>query len=321
MEEKSMKKLHTTFATIFLTSALLLSGCSKQTDKGTSSDISDNNLSDSTSTTENESSTSSENSESGSDIDTLIENFPVDNITFPDGSSVSKLEAAWASDDNATYQLGFDYSFIRYAKAPLYTTLDDPGIYDWETGKFVEKGRVEQPEYFKVKAGDKLDNGLTVKSAEYRAVSGDVEYPQSTVTFYTEVEYEGKLTLSGVLYCYSGDNEYIIGRGKYMFFADPSQSDPLPITSMDFINSEGKMGPLDHEDIMGSSFAEDSFAALGEYVSINFYNHDEIRSELSEIVSDGEAKRVSITIDNISSSFALTVMRVVRADLVSIEAI
>lgn len=265
------------------------------------------------------SSGSDSDSDSGSepDIEALIENFPVDYITFPNGSTVSKYEASWAKNEDMTYQLGFDYSFIRYAEAPLYTTLDDPELINWETGEFKEKPNVYFPQYYKVKAGDVLP-GLTVKSASYTAIPNGVT--QDTITFTTGVEFEGQLTLSGVLYCYSGDNLYINGTGKYMFFADPSQSDPIPITSIGSNNDEVKMGPLDFERLMGSSFKEDKFAALGEEVMFNFSNIDEIEPELAKIVSPGEAKKVSITVDNIGTSFALTVMRYVYADLVSVSA-
>lgn len=267
---------------------------------------------------DNSGSDSDSDSESRSDIDDLIENFPVDNITFPDGSTVSKYEADWARNENKTYELGFDYSFIRYAKAPLYTTVDDPELYNWEKNEFKGKKEViDNPDYYKVKAGDKLSNGLTVKSASYSVVPS-VE-TSDTVTFDTHVEYEGQLTLYGILYCYSGDNPYINEMGKYMFFMDPSRSsyNYLPITSMGNINNEGKMGPLDHEELMSSSYEEDNFAAQSEYVIFEFNNIDDI--QMNNVMEDGEAVNVTIKIENISTSYALTGMRMINADLAYIE--
>lgn len=262
-------------------------------------------------------------------VEALIENFPVDEIIFPDGSTASKYEAAWARNMDLNYELGFDYSFIRYAKAPLQTTLDDPELYDWETYEYKEKEPyVYAPEYFKVKAGDKLSNGLTVKSASY-SVGREITVPgivfsEPYYTYRSEVEYEGQLTLSGVLYWYSGPYTDYKG-GKYIFFADPSQSDPIPMTSHGLMN---KAGPPDYEFLRSLSDDADHFAAISEQVKFNFNNIDKIQIE--NIVAEGEAVKVKITIDNIRTSYALddehydltySRVRIISADLVSIELI
>lgn len=117
-----MTKLHKIAIAFLLATVMGLSGCAEQepipASGADANSSSDSNFSNSTATSNGDSSSTDpvsaassydpeNSSDSGSepDLQTLIENFPVEIINFPDGSSLSKYEATSASDKDETYFL------------------------------------------------------------------------------------------------------------------------------------------------------------------------------------------------------------------------
>lgn len=118
------------------------------------------------------------------DLDTgMLIPFFASEISFPDGSVLRKSQAASTPLDYQFPVLEYDFGFLRYANS-----YSDSADYD--------------NTWFKVKAGDILDNGMTVKSADYLVAWYDGE----TRFYSSEVELTGEVEAEGVLFCYEEDN-------------------------------------------------------------------------------------------------------------------
>lgn len=203
--------------------------------------------------------------------------------------------------------LGFYSTYIRYQQPVFYNTLDDPNLIDGNTGDL--KNSIvdsEDPGYFKVKAGDKLENGLTVKSAVSRFTrdAGELNF--------NKVEFEGNLTLEGILYCDSTED-----RGKLYFFADAAKSDPIPLIRTEELSSiPDRTCPF-----IGDT---DKFAVNTDGAGIELGLIDEAPIDLSGIISPGGCVRAKITVSDLlqrcgrddTDEFPYSVR---RATLVSLE--
>lgn len=131
---------------------------------------------------------------SASELKAAIEKFPLDTITLPDGSNVSKYEAISAEAND----LFFDFAFFRYA-SPIYkTTLDDPSLIRYTDGFWeptVDVGDLDNEinaSYKKASKGDVLENGLSVKGAVCRINNrGEIVL--------SDLHFDGSVTVSGVI--------------------------------------------------------------------------------------------------------------------------
>lgn len=271
-----MTKLRKTATALLLSAVILLGGCAERgtapasgADTNTSSDVSDGNSSESS---------------IDSEIDPYIEEFPVENITMPDGSVVSKYEAA----DGSVSALDFDFAYIHYMddEKPLRTTFDDPPLLDSECEEIIKDVQGITPTYVKVKAGDKLENGLVVRSAvSHISLDANGLDPYLNAA---EIEFEGRLTLSGKLY-YSADED----RGLF-FLGDPSRSDPLPLLDEPFI---------------GFSDSMCGFESINNYPPVRLggdpipgasHRIVTLPGDFSDIIAPGEIADVKITVEDIS---------------------
>ncbi len=315
-----MTKLHKTATALLLAAALLLSGCAEQRNSPTQE--MDNTFLDSvfSNSTDNadgnnastvlDGSASYEDPGNSSDwgIESYfkrdVENYPLDYITLPDGSMVSKYEAIGSGGNGS---LKFDFTFIRYAKPVFHTTIDEPDLIEWES---VESAKtihdfkwkvdtlyaIEDPEYFKVKPGDRLKNGLVVKSAEYLVgIYG--------VGRVLDVSFDGEITLTGVLSYYLGDE----GEGAVFFADSTSQFIPILLPGID-------------GDVMQAYIAEKQrFAMVFDDTFFSLGNINDI--DLSGTISPGEYKKVRVTLKNITSHYVEGPNRSSCAELVSVEPI
>lgn len=147
-----------------------------------------------------------------------------DEIPLPDGSTIPKSELFAPEWENGTSPR-LDFAFIRYAEPIFVSTLDDPDIVDFET--FDIKGDIQQniePQWIKVQAGDILENGLKVVSAETRCWAGTDEDGNTTVQLsYGKIMTEGEMTFEGVLQYYNGSEYYGYGDYYISFFPDSTK--------------------------------------------------------------------------------------------------
>lgn len=139
----------------------------------------------------------------------------------PDGTEFDPSEAVRAGGNKEQVgTLFFDYAYILYSKPYFYTALDTPDLDSYEKMQSYESRTPlhEKSEFIKVKAGDVLDNGLKVKRAVYGQDlnMGELDYANSM-----RVEFEGELTLDGVMIYCPPNEEY--PDGFYCFFPDANK--------------------------------------------------------------------------------------------------
>lgn len=203
--------------------------------------------------------------------------YPADEIKLPDGSTVSKTEAVGTDRDTELPVLQFDFAFLRYSMPIFKSTFDDPDCYDFEAGKPTEKidTETEKPDYFKVKKGDKLDNGLTVISAESKTAWWDKEdkFYENRVTL------EGEITVEGYFV-----NGYSIG-----FYPDTSGGVSLPTVYC-----------VKGDDPDWHVFSDISEAILTDSKGY-FVGYDAtLPDELTDLLEEREVIRGKATLKNIS---------------------
>ena len=195
---------------------------------------------------------------------------------------------------------------IRYARPFFRTTLDmaefDPKAFAnyEELGDFLKEGSEQFPaadpltDYFEVKTGDTLENGLTAT----------VE--QSLIEGYTLLKLDGELTMEGVLYLEKEDHDYIFRTRDLMFYPDCVENGSIPtwgdeITICVFSSMQGV-------SCDGNPYF------LG--------NIDDVDVNEREIFGNDEVVKVKVTVENITFGPKKTVYDLSpQADIVSIERI
>ena len=323
--------------TAIITAALILANftaCSTSTDTlGNSSDISDeisgsvsNNSEHGISNTDSDSSSntpissaestfsSSENISSGITEDlnpSSVNNFP-ESFT---GYLGETLHGADASEQfgNVVFFDGFTY--LRWMKPIFDSTLKTPDLINWDTydiAKYDTAEKRNDPQWFLAKTGDKLENGLVVKSAscgfeEARFTDGT----KAILLVESAISFENTLTLTGVLYCEPEDDVYVIP-GDLVFFADPTVGPNVPV-----ISQSGKKAG----EYSLNKYVAANFAAVFDGKVFNVGNLESAAVDLSGIINEGESCEVRVTLDNIKITTSERFMGGAFADIVSIEKI
>ncbi len=162
---------------------------------------------------------------SASELKAAIEKFPLDTITLPDGSSVSKYEAISANGP----LLVFDFAFFRYA-SPIYkTTLDDPSLIRYTDGFWeptVDVGDLDNEinaSYKKASKGDVLENGLSVRDAKCQI--------NDRGGILNDIFFDGSITVPGMIN-YLPEEEMYISAGTLYFRPDTTKAlIPKPYSS------------------------------------------------------------------------------------------
>lgn len=218
-------------------------------------------------------------------------------IIAPDGSILDLS----TTTKNAYDEYAFDFSFVRFAKTPLCTTLDISDKSEWE--QIIENQKIEISDYTKIKVGDKLENGLVVKSA----TTSTGETPATGVY---RAEFDGELTLGGVLYLYPDGEWYNVDGGDLIFLADPAQSDPIPILSS-ALNDEYSFRFF---NVDGSDFE-----ASGDHTMLRLGNITDCEIDLSGTISAGEYVKAKIKVNGFGGYCSDTFGSGLYANLVSAE--
>ena len=217
------------------------------------------------------------------DVQNVIDMFDVDSFTVPDGSEVMLTEAVSQIND---FALCFDFAYLRYV-FPIYKdTVTNPEIYDFEEYEFnVENYTGEAPKYFRVTAGDVLDNGMTVTETNYIMAAMDPKHP-----FENSVVLEGECTIEGVLYRCPED-DYMIGQDDVLFYPNPvNGSVPDPYSPYGY-EGFGELYLYKMVDLY-SEFAfvcDDGVLKLG--------NVNDMDSYVKDLFGDKTYVRVRVTLD------------------------
>lgn len=322
---KSLKKIPALALTLSMLFAF--TSCSKNGDESTNDSSqsienqSENNSNNSSTTSDN---ASTSGSESGTQtpsvaLDTetqkLIDDFPLDSFIGYDGKEVKKTDAVGAmqGDSGQITYLTYDFAYLRYAKPIWKNTLLNTDIIDWETYEFNDDTprRISDPNYFSVKAGDLLDNGLSVKNATTvfypQTVESGLEICQSRST----VNLEGQLTLKGILHWVAEDTDYIDMGGDLFFYADPSDG-KLITPSKENLKMERLVSIVDPET---------KFALLcdGQRFYLGNVNGGDV-IDLSGVINSGEYRNATVTLDNVRIVFTQGAGATVYGTLVSVSA-
>lgn len=161
-------------------------------------------------------------------LEELREQFP-DEFSLPDGTTAAKSEITALSNDGSAI---LDYAFIRYAEPIFITTMDEPDIYNTDTREIRSDipQNVESPQWIKIKAGDVLENGLKVVSAQTYVSCFINSSGGKVIRLYTsDILTEGEITLEGIFNYSNGSEAYGYGDYYYSFYPDSTKYKvPIP---------------------------------------------------------------------------------------------
>lgn len=236
-------------------------------------------------------------------------------LLMPDGETASSAEALESQpmgpDGREDYR--FDFAFLRYRQPVYETTLTRPDLVNLETLEFAEDvpTELENVAYLRVKAGDVLENGLTVESADFWCYHGVSEGTgqEGDWCSSSSIGLSGTLTLEGMLIGFPDEDGYIDVKGDLLFYPD-SRIDPLipaPYT-------EGTPRTQRLTDAAGTTgLVSDGVIHLG--------NREETELDLTGILpEDGRFVWVRVTLEDICLNYrAMTSGSSAVAKLVEVE--
>lgn len=236
-------------------------------------------------------------------------------LLMPDGETASSAEALESQpmgpDGREGYR--FDFAFLRYRQPVYETTLTRPDLVNLETLEFAEDvpTKLEDVAYLRVKAGDVLENGLTVESADFWCYHGVSELTgqEGICCSSSSIGLSGTLTLEGMLIGFPDEDGYIDVKGDLLFYPD-SRLDPLipaPYTE----GTPRTQRLTDAAGIIG--LVSDGVIHLG--------NREETELDLTGILpEDGRFVWVRVTLEDICLNYrAMTSGSSAVAKLVEIE--
>lgn len=317
-----MKRIITAICIAALLSSL--TGCNNETasDGGTSPSIPESTSTDSSGSTvsmpessesapestdsapEDTESTVPENETGEPTLEELIEGFSLDEIPLPDGTTLKKTDAVEGFGSAEYSILKFDVGVMRYCKPVFQTNLDDPEGFDWENYTFKEPVEVpEEDRVVVVRAGDVLENGMTVKSAStyFEMQQGEPGYKQ------IKIELEGEQTAEGVIYLREEDG-YGIYKDHLEMYIDTTKCENLPMRYNQHGPTSWTYTFPDHKVALT---VDSCFYDLGDI--------NEIDVDVSEVFLDSRFTKVKVTFKDpvllVTESTAVQV----RAELVDIE--
>lgn len=219
---------------------------------------------------------------------TAVNSYPENEISLPDGTVVSKTEAVKTYTDNEMPVLEFNFGFLRYAKPVFQNSIDDPDCYNYDTWTFNNPVDIiiDDPDYFRVEAGDVLENGMTVDSANYKVMWKNEE--QTFVE--SEVSISGECVYEGILMCRQGEN-YAEDVYDLVFYADPTGDNLLPV----FCSSGDGSEQIE-------TWVGDDFALMTDCGPIFLTNTDSYIAEMegySEILGCNGGIKAKLTLNKI----------------------
>ena len=333
--------------TAVITAALILvnlTACSTNTEpNNNSSEISDsgNGISspDSTDNSENtlESSDSSPEQRLSNEQLEMISKLKIQSFVGPDGETVQAADAADIFDTEATHAeigspgfkfdskaisdeiefdedgnmidpeivstvLRYDFAYIRYRRPLFYKgeMLDEAA-----EQKMIDE--LTEDKWFKIKAGDKLDCGLTVKKAVYERFPVESYVP----TRDNYIEFDGEVTLEGLLFAVKNDRDYLVKMGDLTFTPDPTKTNGIPDCPQE-LNTD--------YIITRSMYSDGDFVMTDGTAAWIVGNVDDIDSDY--IFGDNEQVRVKVTLSSVKYGGILSVdMPAFYAEIVDVERI
>lgn len=206
------------------------------------------------------------------------------------------------SPERVSTVLRYDFAYIRYCRSLFYRgeLLDD----------VTEQQMIDElpdNKWFKVKAGDKLDCGLTVKKAVYERFP--VEVSDSTRDNY--IEFDGEITLEGLLTAAKNDDDYLARIGDLGFTPDPTKTSGIPDCTHQ----------LDPDNVISRQmYSRGDFILTDGKAAWIVGTVDDIDKDY--IFGDDELARVKVTLTNVKyGGFVSIDLPAFYAEIVDIERI
>lgn len=228
-----------------------------------------------------------------------------------DGSSGTKFYIGNECNGNITDMeivqtvLRYNFAYIRYCRPFFYA---GEVLNESESEELLNS--IGDVEWFKVKAGDKLDCGLTVKKALYERIP--TNYGEQTIDNY--IEFDGDITLEGVLYTANNPNDYLTKPGDLIFVPDPTKTSGLPTSAIRFDNNYIYYGM----GLTPDSEIEYVMSDVG-YLGWTIGKADDLDNK-DAIFGSGEYAHVKATLTNIKFSGDVnSEMPTMSAEIVDIE--
>lgn len=215
-------------------------------------------------------------------------------VPTPDGSTADKTEAAQAYRNNFDRPaLKFDFGFLRYASPVFQSSLDTPKSFNFNTMRFEAPypREITDPEFFRVKAGDRLKCGITVTKADWYVdyQSGCGIQVQSSL-----VKCEGEVTWEGILYRFSED-DYQIEKGDLAFYPDPLKNDGLLVICGKNWKSEKTGKPK--ADLIAPVWSDGALESGGGIINVgNYFDSEEM---YDGIFGEANLARVKMTLKDL----------------------
>ncbi len=225
-----------------------------------------------------------------------VKEIPIKSFTAPDGDTLKAEQAASVSvdEESGAYMLTYPNGYMGYAQSVYSDTDANSSLYDFEKGQFdgqaVKEGnsKLEKQEYFDLKQGQVLENGLRVSEA-YCVISawekgGKTEYEISDST----VSLTGEITLEGILYCRRKENEGVEPYNEVLFYPDPQYSDLIPSP---FFSGE--------PSLITVKDGRSDFAFITSAFPFKLGNIGDIKIDTSSYFAKSDCVRAKVKISNI----------------------
>lgn len=233
----------------------------------------------------------------------LLNELTVTSFEGPDGVTVQAEDASDIYDsgneifiENDPYHgttstvLKYDFAYIRSARPYFYFSEKYPD--DEQDAKLrAESEKLPACEWVKVKAGDKLGCGLTVKSAEY--LHNPINYLGNALNK-MEIEFDGELTMEGILSVNIQDHDYFFSAGDIEFIPDTIKTEGVPVLPFDYWFTYSGLDDV-YRAGFGNGYVESDIGS--SWLLGNIRDNDDIVTD--EIMGGGDAARVKITLKNI----------------------
>ena len=303
--------------TIILASVLALSLCLTACEKTSENSESSSSSAESSSSSAEISSSSAEksSSESSSSSEESSSN-PAPN-NFPESFTGFLGETIYTADASEKYDYMLRYNsfaYLRWATPVFDNNLKTPDLFNLDTfecPKYDGKLTQKNPEWFVIKPGDVLENGLKVKSTittfeQWGTESGGKTVGQSEMN----ITFEGELTVTGVLVCAGKDDVYVTP-GDLFFFADTTKDVKIPLVPINDTADEFSL----------KKFVFDDFAFVTDGMWFRVGDLESVSVDLDGIIKRGQAVNVKVTLEEIRVASGYTSSSTNHAKIKSIELI
>lgn len=239
----------------------------------------------------------------------FVEECPFEEITLPNGEKIPKTDAVAAKETRISKGLYFDIGVVRFAEPIFESSFDTPDLYErlMSDEGYYHIRSIENAEYITVRAGDVLENGLTVEKAQ-SSFKYFFDGTENVGDFSCEeISFSGQLEMEGIISEIKQDDVYDFQKkGDLMFYPDGGSGNVLLMYQTDEPLVETIIGDGDFALIYdGQPLFVGNIGDLGEFpevsqdLSENGYTRVKLTAEgivlKNNITNGGTANIVSIT--------------------------